>query len=224
MTGTSLPAAVADEAEARAAIVGAMRRLDASGLNRGASGNVSLRHGTAMLITPSAVAPADLTPDLVAKIDLAAEDGAFEGPRRPSTEWRFHRDILRARPDVNAVVHTHSPHVTVLAIARRPIPAVHYMIAGFGGPEIRCSGYATFGTEELSRRALAALDGRNGCLLANHGGITVAPTLSRALWLAVEMETLAFQYHQSLLIGGPVILSDAEIAAAAAKFADYGAK
>jgi L-fuculose-phosphate aldolase len=214
----------ATEADARAAIVAAMRRLDASGLNRGASGNLSLRFADAMLITPSAVAPADLTPDLVAKIDLADETGAWEGPRKPSTEWRFHRDILRARPDVNAVVHTHSPYVTTLAVARRPIPAVHYMIAGFGGPDIRCSGYATFGTEELSREALAALDGRNGCLLANHGGITVAPTLARALWLAVEMETLAFQYHQSLLIGGPVILSDAEIEAAAAKFADYGSK
>ena len=212
------------EAEARAAIAAAMRRLDASRLNRSASGNLSLRFGDTLLITPSAVAPADLTPDLVAKIDLADDTGAWEGPRKPSTEWRFHRDILRARPDVNAVVHTHSPYVTTLAIARRQIPAVHYMIAGFGGPTIRCSGYATFGTEELSREALAALDGRNGCLLANHGGITVAPTLARALWLAVEMETLAFQYHQSLLIGGPVILSDAEIAEATAKFADYGSK
>ena len=213
-----------DETEAREAIVAAMRRLDAAGLNRGASGNVSLRLGGAMLITPSAVAPADLTPDLVAKMDLADEAGSWIGPRKPSTEWRFHRDILRARTDVGAVVHTHSPHVTVLAIARRQIPAVHYMIAGFGGPTIRCSGYATFGTEELSREALAALDGRNGCLLANHGGLTVAPTLARALWLAVEMETLAFQYHQALLIGGPVILSDAEIAETAEKFAGYGSK
>ena len=212
------------EAEAREAIVAAMRRLDAVGLNRGASGNLSLRFGEAMLITPSAVAPADLTPDLVARVDLADPDGVWEGPRRPSTEWRFHRDILAARPDVNAVVHTHSPYATVLAIARRPIPAVHYMIAGFGGPTIRCSGYATFGTEDLSREALAALDGRNGCLLANHGAITVAPTLARALWLAVELETLAFQYHQALAIGDPVILSDVEITQAAAKFADYGAK
>ena len=214
----------ASEVEARAAIVAAMRRLDATGLNRGASGNLSLRFGEAMLITPSAVAPADLTPDLVARVDLADPDGVWEGPRRPSTEWRFHRDILAARPDVNAVVHTHSPYATVLAIARRPIPAVHYMIAGFGGPSIRCSGYATFGTEDLSREALAALDGRNGCLLANHGAITVAPTLARALWLAVELETLAFQYHQALAIGDPVILSDVEITQAAAKFADYGAK
>lgn len=213
-----------EETAARQAIVDAMRRLEETGLNRGSSGNVSHRLGDAFLVTPSAVPAAELTPDLVVRMDLGRDDGAFEGPRRPSTEWRFHRDILRARPEVNAVVHTHAPYATVLAIARREIPAVHYMIAGFGGPTIRCSGYATFGTEDLSRAALAALDGRNGCLLANHGAITVAPTLSRALWLAVELETLAFQYHQSLLIGGPVILSDAEIAAAAAKFADYGSK
>jgi len=212
------------EAEARDVVVAAMRRLDAAGLNRGASGNVSVRWGSAMLITPSAVPPADLTADLIVRMDLSAEDGAYEGTRRPSTEWRFHRDILRARPGADAVVHTHSPHATVLAIARREIPAVHYMIAGFGGPSIRCSGYATFGTEELSRLALAALADRNGCLLANHGAITLAPTLSRALWLAVELETLAFQYHQALAIGAPVILSDEEIAEAATKFADYGSK
>jgi L-fuculose-phosphate aldolase len=216
--------AAGEEQAGREAVVAAMRRLGETGLNRGSSGNVSLRCGGAMLITPSAVPPEALTPDLVAKMDLSAEDGAFQGPRRPSTEWRFHRDILRARPEANAVVHTHSPYATVLAIGRRAIPAVHYMIAGFGGPTIRCSAYATFGTEELSRAALEALDGRNGCLLANHGSITVAPTLSRALWLAVELETLAFQYHQALLLGDPVILTDAEIAEAAAKFADYGAK
>ncbi len=213
-----------NEGAARRAVVEAMRRLGETGLNRGSSGNVSLRFGDAMLITPSAVPPEALTADLVARMDLRAQDGAYEGPRRPSTEWRFHRDILRARPEVNAVVHTHSPHATVLAVARRQIPAVHYMIAGFGGSTIRCSGYATFGTEELSRLALEALEGRNGCLLANHGAITVAPTLARALWLAVELETLAFQYHQALLIGDPVILSDAEIAESAAKFADYGTR
>ena len=210
------------ERTARETVVAAMRELGTSGLNRGTSGNVSLRFGDALLITPSAVPPSELTADLVAKMDLAAEDGGYEGPRPPSSEWRFHRDILRARPQANAVVHTHSPYATVLAIGRRPIPAVHYMIAGFGGPTIPCSDYATFGTPELSAAALAALEGRNGCLLANHGSITVAPTMARALWLAVELETLAFQYHQALLLGDPVILTDAEIAAAADKFSTYG--
>lgn len=212
----------ASEREARDEVVAAMRELSASGLNRGTSGNLSLRFGDAMLVTPSAVPPAELTADLVAKMDLAAEDGAFDGPRPPSTEWRFHRDVLRARPEANAVVHTHSPYATVLAIGRREIPAVHYMIAGFGGPTIRCSDYATFGTPELSVHALTALEGRNGCLLANHGAITLAPSMARALWLAVELETLAFQFHQALLLGDPVILSDAEVAEAAAKFSSYG--
>ena len=210
------------EAEARETVVAAMRELSATGLNRGTSGNVSLRFGGAMLITPSATPPAELTADLVAKMDLARDDGAFAGPRPPSTEWRFHRDILRSRPEANAVVHTHSPYATVLAILGREIPAVHYMIAGFGGSTIRCADYATFGTAELSAQALVALEGRNGCLLANHGSITLAPSMARALWLAVELETLAFQYHQALLAGEPVILSDEAIAEAAAKFADYG--
>lgn len=216
------------EDELRADVVAAMREMSASGLNRGTSGNVSVRCGGHMLVTPSAVPPSELTPDLVAKMALEDHDGAIEGahhgPRKPSSEWRFHRDILRARPEVDAVVHTHSPFATVMAIGRREIPAVHYMIAAFGGSTIRCSDYATFGTAELSAHALAALEGRNGCLLANHGSITVGPTLSRALWLAVELETLAFQYHHALLLGDPVILTDEQIAETAAKFAGYGAK
>jgi L-fuculose-phosphate aldolase len=216
------------EDELRADVVAAMREMSASGLNRGTSGNVSVRCGDHMLVTPSAVPPSELTPDLVAMMAIDGHDGtpegAHHGPRKPSSEWRFHRDILRARPEVNAVVHTHSPFATVMAIGRREIPAVHYMIAAFGGATIRCSDYATFGTAELSRHALTALEGRNGCLLANHGSITVGPTLTRALWLAVELETLAFQYHHALLLGEPVILSDEEIAETAAKFAGYGAK
>ncbi len=212
------------EAELRAEVVAAMREMSASGLNRGTSGNVSVRCGDHLLVTPSAVPPAELAPELIAKMALDGADGVFEGPRKPSSEWRFHRDILRGRPEVNAVVHTHSPYATVLAIGRREIPAVHYMIAAFGGATIPCSDYATFGTAELSAHALTALTGRNGCLLANHGAITVAPTLTRALWLAVELETLAFQYHQALLLGDPVILSQEAIAETAAKFAGYGAK
>ena len=216
------------EADLRADVVAAMRELGATGLNRGTSGNVSVRCGDRMLVTPSAVPPRELTPDLIASMAILGHDGAQEdahhGPRRPSSEWRFHRDILRARPEVNAVVHTHSPYATVMAIGRREIPAVHYMIAAFGGSTIRCSDYATFGTAELSTHALAALEGRNGCLLANHGAITIGPTLSRALWLAVELETLAFQYHQALLLGDPVVLSEEAIAETAAKFAGYGAR
>ncbi|MES1147713.1 MAG: class II aldolase/adducin family protein, partial [Bradyrhizobium guangdongense] len=140
----------------------------------------------------------------------------------PSTEWRFHLDILRARPDVGSIVHTHSTYATVLAIARKPIPACHYMIAAFGGSDIRCAGYALYGTAELSELALAALEDRNGCLLANHGMIAVGPDLEKAMWNAVELETLARQYYLSLTLGEPHILSDQEIAETAKGFSTYG--
>lgn len=213
------------ETALRAEIVAQARALDAAGLNRGASGNLSARLGAQMLITPSAVPPADLAPDLIARMPLSgagARDGAWEGPLKPSSEWRFHRDLLAARPDLGAVVHTHAPWATVLAVARRPIPAVHYMIAAFGGPDIRCAGYARFGTPGLSAAVVAAMEGRFGCLMANHGMLTAGATLARAAWLAHELEALAHQYYHSLLIGGAHLLTDSQIAETAAAFAGYG--
>jgi L-fuculose-phosphate aldolase len=174
-----------------------------------------------MLITPSAVAYADLRPEMIARMPLAG-DGDWEGPLKPSSEWRFHRDILRARPDVGAVVHTHAPFATILAIARRPIPAIHYMIAAFGGPVIPCCDYARYGTAQLSAAILRALGQMNGCLMANHGMLTVAPDLTRATWLAHELEALAHQYWHVLQIGGGHVLPDAEIAEVARDFAGYG--
>src|SRR5581483_4299028 len=126
-------------------------------------------------------------------------------------EWRFHLDIMRARPEVNAIVHAHPTYATTLAMARKEIPACHYMIAAAGGPSIRCSDYATYGTKELSDAALVALQGRTCCLLANHGMIATGSDLGRAMWLAVELETIARQYYLSLCIGGPVLLPDDEI-------------
>lgn len=205
----------------RQEIIDQCRHMNAVGLNQGTSGNISVRHGADMLITPSATPYDVMTPDMITAMALDG-DGAWDGPRRPSTEWRFHLDILNARSDVGAVVHAHPPYCTALAIARKEIPAVHYMIAAFGGAPIRCAGYATFGTQALSDLAVQALDGRMGCLLANHGMIAVGPTLAKAMWLAVELETLARQYYQSLLIGGPVLLSDDQIAEAALGFGSYG--
>ena len=205
----------------RADIVARCRELDARGLNRGASGNVSARWGGDMLITPSAVAYADLRPEMIARMHLAG-DGDWEGPLKPSSEWRFHRDILRARPDAGAVVHTHAPFSTILAIARRPIPAIHYMIAAFGGPVIPCCDYARYGTADLSDAILRALGQMNGCLMANHGMLTVGPDLTRATWLAHELEALAHQYWHVLQIGGGHVLPDAEIAEVARDFAGYG--
>ncbi len=206
----------------RHALVDACRRMTACGITQGTSGNISLRDGPRMWISPSATPAETLAAADVPAMGIDAADGAWTGGRKPSTEWRFHRDILRARPDVGAVVHGHPTFCTALAIARRPIPPVHYMIAAFGGADIRCAPYATFGTAELSACAVRALEGRNACLLANHGMIACGPTLARAMWLAVELETLARQYWHSLLIGGPVLLTDAELADAVRQFDGYG--
>jgi len=206
----------------REEIVATCRELDRTGLNRGSSGNVSARDGDAMLVTPSAVPPSDLTADMIARMPFEGQYGAWEGPLKPSTEWRFHLDLMRARPDVGAVVHTHAPFSTILAIARKPIPAVHYMMAAFGGPDIRVAGYACYGTAELSAQVVAAMEGRAGCLMANHGMLTAGANLKRTLWLAQELEALAHQYFHVLQIGGGAILSQAELDETAKGFAGYG--
>jgi len=212
------------EQQLREEIVACVRELDASGLNRGSSGNVSARLGEAVLITPSGVPGRRLEPGMLALMPLDGEYGSWTGPKKPSSEWRFHLDLMRARDDFNAVVHTHSPFATILSIARKPIPAVHYMMAAFGGREIRCADYATYGTAELSAAVLAAIDGRAGCLMANHGMIVGGPTLARAIWLAHELEALAHQYYHLLQIGGGHMLSEAELAEVAKGFANYGPK
>ncbi len=215
-----------DELTLRRAIIDQCRRMNAIGLNQGTSGNISARCGERMLITPSAVPYDEMEPGMIASMTIGkpGEDdyGAWEGPLEPSSEWRFHLDLTRARPDLGAIVHTHAIYCTTLAIARRPIPAVHYMMAAFGGTCIRCADYATFGTEALSRAVLAAMEGRNACLMANHGMIAAGPDLDRAMWLAVELETLARQYFNTLLIGGPVLLDETDVADAAKSFGSYG--
>jgi L-fuculose-phosphate aldolase len=210
------------EKNLRHAIVAACRQMNALGINQGTSGNISVRHGTDMLISPSAVAYDTMRPEDIAVMPIAGEYGAWSGPLQPSSEWRFHLDIMKARPEVNAVVHSHPTFCTTIAITRREIPACHYMIAAFGGTNVRCAPYATFGTKALSEHALQALEGRLACLLANHGMIALGESLTKAMWRAVELETIARQYYHSLLIGGPVLLSDEEIAETARKFENYG--
>jgi L-fuculose-phosphate aldolase len=213
-----------EERRLREAIIAKCRWMNASGLNQGTSGNISVRYKDSLLITPSATPYDAMKPEMIASMPLEGEYGSWDGPLPPSTEWRFHLDIMRGRPDVGSIVHTHSTYATVLAIARRPIPACHYMIAAFGGNDIRCAGYALYGTAELSELALAALQDRNGCLLANHGMIAVGDNLDKAMWLAVELETIARQYCLSLALGSPHILNDGEIAEAAEGFSTYGLK
>lgn len=221
MKGTASPPS--ETSGLRAGIVEACRALGAMGLSTGTSGNVSARSGTTMLISPSATPYAAMTPASIAAMPLDADDGTWHGPLRPSTEWRMHRDLYRARPDIAAIVHCHSPFATALSIARGPIPACHYMIAAFGGPDVRCAEYATFGTQELSDAVVAAMTGRQGCLLANHGQITGAATLAKALALASDLEELAALYHRSRDLPGFTILPDDEIERVLARFADYRA-
>ncbi len=212
------------EAQIRTDMVAACRNLEADGLNRRASGNISVRMGDHMLITPTAVGYDVIAPEMMAKMALEDDDGVWEGPNSPSSEWRFHRDILRVRPDMNAVIHTHAPWCTVLAVARKPIPAIHYMIAAFGGQEIRVADYARYGTAELSANVVSAIRDRNGCLMANHGMVVGGADLTHTLWLAGELEALAHQYYHALAIGGASVLSEAQVAETARGFESYGAR
>lgn len=198
--------------------------MNATGLNQGTSGNLSARYKDAILITPSGIPYEAMKPGDIAAMPIDGDCGAWEGPFKPSSEWRFHLDIMKSRPEVGGVVHTHSTYATILSMTGREIPAGHYMIAAFGGPTIRCAPYRRFGSKELSDAALEALEGRAGCILANHGMIAIGADLDRAMWLAVELETLARQYYHALLIGGPAILSDEEIAEVVEMFRDYGPK
>ncbi len=196
-------------------MIAACRAMNAKGLNQGTSGNLSARLGRGFLITPSSLPYDGMVPDDLVAMDF---DGHHEG-RRPSSEWRFHRDILAARPEVGAVLHTHSVHATAVACHHRGIPAFHYMVAVAGGRDIRCTPYATFGTAALSEAAVAALEGRMACLLGQHGMIALGETPEAALALAVEVETLARLYIHARAWGEPPVLPDDEMDRVLAQFA-----
>ena len=207
------------ESKLRRAMVEVSLELVRLGLNRGTSGNVGARCGDRILVTPSGVPARDLRPqDMV----LLSADGDVIGAGRPSSEWRFHRDILCSRPDVHAVVHVHSPFATTLACLDLEIPPFHYMIAAAGGATIRCAPYALFGTQELSDHALAALQDRRACLLAHHGMIAIGRDLDYALALCVEVESLCEQYWRARQIAEPRHLSAAQMAEVMEQFKTYG--
>ncbi|WNG22555.1 class II aldolase/adducin family protein [Cystobacter fuscus] len=195
------------------------RRMNATGLNQGTSGNLSARVEGGFLLTPSGMDYDTLVPGDLVRMRM---DGSYEGNREPSSEWRIHRDILATRPEVGGVLHAHSMFSTSLACLRRPIPAFHYMVTRAGGEDIRCADYATFGTEELSRHVLVALEGRLACLMANHGMVALGATLAGAFKLAVEVETLAAMYWRALQVGEPVLLEPAEMQRVLEKFKTYG--
>ncbi len=212
------------EADARREIIEACLEMNARGLNQNASGNVSIRYRQNMLISPSAVPYRELEPDMIASMDLSGDmSGAWEGPLKPSTEWRFHWQLMKQRSGIGAVVHAHAPHCTALAILRRPIPACHYMIAAFGGNNVRCAGYAAYGTPELAELVVQAMRDRTACLLANHGMVAAGESIGKAMWRAIELEAIARQFHMAMLAGEPAILTDEEISETVRRFADYGA-
>lgn len=205
--------------EARRRLIAAACRLVTTGLTRNTSGNISLRVEGGFLITPTGTPYESLEADDIVFID---PQGTAVGRRAPSSEWRMHFDVLSARPEVGVVLHAHSPFCTTLACHGRGIPAFHYMVAALGGADVRCAPYATFGTEALSSAALAALEGRKGCLLAHHGMIVAGRDVEDAFKLAIELETLAEMYWRALQLGEPACLSAAEMDRVLVKFKTYG--
>jgi len=209
----------ADDLTRRQAVIDTCLAMNASGLNQGTSGNVSLRDGAGFLVTPSGVAYDAMRPEQVVRVDL---QGGYWGDWLPSSEWRMHRDIYLGRDEAGAVVHVHSTHATAFSCLRRDLPAFHYMIAVAGGESLRCADYATFGSQDLSDAMLEAMAGRTACLLANHGQICFGPTLDKALWLAGEVEALCHQYYVACQMGDPALLGEDEMARVLELFAGYG--
>jgi L-fuculose-phosphate aldolase len=209
------------EEELRAKIVRVAQALDQAGFCPSKAGNVSARWRDGLLITPSGLPYAAMQPHDIVEIDVTGNTRA--DARTPSSEWPFHTTIYKARPDAQAIVHTHSPMATALSCARKGIPAFHYMIALCGGPDVRCADYATFGTQELADNAVKALENRKAVLLANHGVIALGSTLEGAHVIAAEVENLATQYLALLSAGlKPVVLGKAEMKRVAEKFSGYG--
>ncbi|NPA73538.1 MAG: class II aldolase [Epsilonproteobacteria bacterium] len=213
-----------EELEIRKEIVRVCLEMERLGINQGTSGNVSHRLGEGMLITPSGVPYGEMTPEDLVFVPFE-DKKAYKGKHPPSSELDFHFDILKAKKDVNAVLHNHSTYATAVAMCREDIPPCHYMVAVTGGKKIPCAKYATFGTKELSENILDTLnEGYNSCLLANHGVLTTAKSLKKALWLAVEIESAAKQYIFAKQLSNPVVLDDKEMDKILEKFKNYGLK
>ena len=212
-----------DTPDLRQAIIDTCLDMNRRGINQGTSGNVSARAGDRMVITPSGVPYDRMTPDMLASLPLDGE-GEPEGPLPPSTEWQFHIALLRAKPEMHAVVHAHPVHCTALAINREEIPACHYMIALFGGNTVPLAGYSLFGSEDLADEVVAAMKERSGCLMANHGAVVTGETLEKGLWRLEELEVLARAYILSRTVGKPHILSNTEIGEVLGAVKNYGLK
>jgi L-fuculose-phosphate aldolase len=211
-----------NEPELRQALVENCLELERLNVNQGMAGNLSARSGEWMLITPTGVPYDKMTASMIPRMPIETDYGAWFGRSAPSSEWRMHLDILRARRDVGAIIHTHAVYATTLSLLHKSIPAVHYMIAAFGGATVRCTKYAPFGTKELSDLAIDGLAGRHGVLLGQHGMLVTGRDLPEALWRAVELEALAKMYVLALAIGRPCILPDDEVLRIVERFKFYG--
>ena len=194
--------------------------FNTSGLSVGTSGNLSARTSKGYLITPSGIPYHQLKAADIVEMDL--QGNVVHGDLKPSSEWHFHQDIYLAREEINAIVHVHSDYATGIACTRQDIPAFHYMVARAGGDSIRCAEYATFGTDALSQNAVKALQGRNACLLANHGMIALGESIDSAYKLAEEIENIAKQYYISKQLGAVVLLDGDEMKINLEKFKTYG--
>ena len=208
-----------NESDLRQALVEHGRRMNDLGINQGKSGNLSVRFADGLLVTPSALPYEAMQPEDIVRMRW---DGTYDGKRRPSTEWRLHRDIYIARKDAHAIVHAHSMFSTTLACLDREIPAFHYMVAMAGGSSIPCAPYATFGTQDLSDATVSTLQGYKACLMSHHGMVAFSEDLPAALGLAVEVETLAAMYWRTLQVGNPTVLAPDEMERVLAKFGTYG--
>jgi L-fuculose-phosphate aldolase len=211
----------------REQLLATMQRLLQCGLNRGTSGNASVRVEGGLLITPSGTDVEDMLASDMVFMNMQGEwedgrESESESARKPSSEWHFHLNILKQRPEINAVIHTHSTFATTLACLRKDVPSFHYMIAVAGGDSIRCAPYALFGTPTLSEVALKALEGRRACLLANHGMIALGEDLKQTFAVAVEVEALCEQYLRALQVGEPALLSPQEMDEVFGQFKGYG--
>jgi L-fuculose-phosphate aldolase len=210
------------ESAAREALLDAVRQLDAAGLNVNASGNLSVREGRRLLVTPSGIAPDAMTADDLVVLEDDGTPVELNGRTRTS-EWRLHVEVYRRRRDANAIVHTHAPEATAASTTGKPVPAVHYVVARFGGTELACAQYATYGSAELAVAVADTLGAeRSACLLANHGSISIASDLPAAVALTLDLEWFCGVYRRALGIGDPTVLPDREIAAVAERFRSYG--
>lgn len=209
-----------NDRELRGQLLATARAMNGCGLNQGTSGNLSVRSGAGFLITPSALAYDRCAADDLVWLDDA---GTASGHRRPSSEWRMHRDLYRHYPDAGCILHAHSPHCTALACLERTIPPFHYMVAVAGGDTVPCARYATFGSQALSDAVVEALRDRRAALLAHHGMVCYAADLDNLLALAIEVESLARLYLLALPVAEPPLLSPAQMAEVLERFADYRA-